>query len=90
MDDVAARLLPVTPDDVRAMIKTLKLGKLLAGFRGRPACDVDALVAAVCRFGDVFLRHRAVLSDLEINPLIVRPVGKGICAVDIRHTPATS
>ena len=90
LDDVAARLLPVTSADVHDMIRTLKLGKLLAGFRGRPACDVEALVAAVCRFGDFFLRHRTALSDLEINPLIVRRAGEGVCAVDIRHAPATS
>ena len=45
---------------------------------------------AVCRFGDFFLRHRTALSDLEINPLIVRRAGEGVCAVDIRHAPATS
>ena len=42
--DVAFRLLPVTPEDARAMIGELKVAKLLAGFRGKPAADVDALV----------------------------------------------
>ena len=47
--DVAFRLLPVTPDDARAMIGELKVAKLLAGFRGKPAADVDALVAGDLR-----------------------------------------
>jgi acetyltransferase len=82
--DVAFRLLPVTPDDARAMVGELKVAKLLAGFRGRPAADMDALVAAICGLSDIFLAHRHLLSDLEINPLIVLPQGQGVRAVDVR------
>ena len=82
--DVAFRLLPVTPEDARAMIGELKVAKLLAGFRGKPAADVDALVAAICGLSDFYLDHRHLLSDLEINPLIVLPKGNGVRAVDVR------
>src|SRR5262245_12495619 len=82
--DIAVRLLPVTPDDARAMLAELKVAKLLAGFRGRPAADVDALVAAICGLSTFYLDHRHLLSDLEINPLIVRPKGEGVRAVDVR------
>jgi acetyltransferase len=82
--DVAFRLLPVTPGDARAMIGELKVAKLLAGFRGRPAADVDALVAAICGLSDIYLDHRHLLSDLEINPLIVLGEGAGVRAVDVR------
>ncbi len=80
--DVAFRLLPVTPGDARAMIAELKVAKLLAGFRGKPAADVDALVAAICGLSDFYLEHRHLMSDIEINPIIVRP--KGVRAVDVR------
>ena len=30
------------------MIAELKVAKLLAGFRGKPPADIDALVAAIC------------------------------------------
>jgi len=66
------------------MIKELKVTKLLAGFRGRPACDVDALVTAICGLSDFYLDHRQFLSDLEINPLIVLATGNGVRAVDVR------
>jgi acyl-CoA synthetase (NDP forming) len=82
--DVAFRLLPVTPEEVRAMIAELKVAKLLAGFRGRPAADVDALVQAICGLSDFYLDHRHLLSDLEINPLIVLSKGSGVRAVDVR------
>ncbi len=82
--DVAMRLLPVTADDVRAMLGELKSFKLLEGFRGSRKADVEALVAAVVGLSDIFLDHRHLLDDLEVNPLIVRPKGKGVAAVDVR------
>jgi acetyltransferase len=82
--DVAFRLLPVTPEDARAMIGELKVAKLLAGFRGKPAADIDALVRAICGLSDFFLDHRHLLSDLEINPLMVLTKGQGVRAVDVR------
>ena len=78
------RLLPVDEDDVRAMIAELKGRELLAGFRGAPAADTDALVAAVVGLGRVYLDHRHLLADLEVNPLIVRQRGAGVAAVDVR------
>jgi acetyltransferase len=86
--DVACRLLPVAPSDARAMIDELKVAKLLAGFRGQPAADVDALVGAICGLSDFFLDHRHLLVDIEINPLIVRGKGAGVRAVDVRMSPA--
>ena len=86
--DVACRLLPVGPPEARAMLGELKVGKLLAGFRGRPPADTDALVAAICGLSDFFLAHRHLLTDLEINPLMVPPKGQGVRAVDVRTVAA--
>ena len=82
--DTTQRLLPVSAADVRAMIGELKVKKLLDGFRGARPADTAALVKAVVGLGKVFLRHRENLSDLEVNPLIVREKGKGVAAVDVR------
>jgi acetyltransferase len=82
--DVAFRLLPVGEADARAMLGELKVTKLLAGFRGRPACDVEALVKAICGLSEFYLDHRHLAADLEINPLIVLPEGEGVRAVDVR------
>lgn len=84
MRDSAVRLLPIAAGDVSAMIDDLKLKKLLTGFRGKPAADTAALVKAAVGLSRFFLDHRDKLSDIEINPLIVRRKGNGAVAVDIR------
>jgi len=85
--DIAFRLLPVGEADVRAMLEELRVSRLLAGWRGAPAADVDALVRAVVGLGDFFLDHRHLIDDIEINPLIVLPKGDGARAVDTRVLP---
>jgi acyl-CoA synthetase (NDP forming) len=88
VNDVACRLMPVGPQDARGMIGELKVAKLLAGFRGRPAADIDALVTAICGLSDFYLDHRHLLTELEINPLMVLPKGEGVRAVDVRVAAA--
>jgi succinyl-CoA synthetase beta subunit len=83
-DDLALRLLPVTPDDVRAMLASLRGSRLLDAFRGGPARDVEAVVKSVVALGDAFLAAGSDLIDLEINPLTVLEVGRGVRAVDVR------
>src|SRR5262245_28670523 len=80
--DVALRLLPVSTQDVTAMIDGLRLNTLLAGFRGRPPADRKALEATVQTLAQFYLDHRARIEDIEINPLMVRP--NGAVAVDVR------
>jgi acetyltransferase len=82
--DAALRLLPVAKADVTAMIDSLKLGKLLTGYRGRPSADRAALEQAVMALAQFYLDHRARIEDIEVNPLMVRPQGKGAVAVDVR------
>ena len=82
--DAALRMLPVSKADIAAMIDGLKLNKLLAGYRGKPAADRPALEATVAGLAQFFLDHRSRIEDIEINPLMIRPQGKGAVAVDVR------
>ncbi|MFL6602386.1 MAG: acetate--CoA ligase family protein [Steroidobacteraceae bacterium] len=80
--DSATLLPPFTPESIEAAIRRLKVAKLLAGFRGKPAGDVPALVAAVVactRYAEANLNR---LREIDINPVIVRPAGLGALAVD--------
>jgi acetate---CoA ligase (ADP-forming) len=80
--DVAMRLLPATEIEVTAMIDSLKVNRLLAGYRGKPPADRKALEATALALGRFYLDHRAEIEEIEINPLIVRP--QGAVAVDVR------
>lgn len=75
-------LLPAAPEDVESAIRSLKSAKLLDGFRGKPKGDIAAAVAAamaVARFAEA---HAGTLAELDVNPLMVRPAGKGALAAD--------
>ena len=80
--DATMRLLPVSATDVSAMIDSLKVNRLLAGYRGKPPADRKALEAAAMALGRFYLDHRARIEEIEINPLIVR--ASGAVAVDVR------
>src|SRR5262249_57562414 len=69
--DVALRLLPVNGADVTAMIDSLRLNKLITGFRGRPPADRAALETTVRALAQFYLDPRARIEDLEINPLMI-------------------
>ena len=79
--DVTHLALPVSPEQVLAALRRLRLWTLLQGYRGKPAADVDALINAAVRFGDQFLACPSI-AELEINPLFVHAHGQGLCAVD--------
>jgi len=82
--DVAIRLLPVGEGEAREMLKELRGYKILEGVRGQGARDIEALVKAMVGLSEIFAAHRNYLSDMEINPLMVRAKGAGVAAVDVR------
>ncbi len=80
--DTSRLLRPWTDANIRAALQRLTSWPLLAGFRGKPAGDVDALVSAVQSIANYADKHRATLVEMDINPLLVRPLGQGVVAVD--------
>jgi len=88
MRDIQLASAPVSPDQARAMLRRLSLWPILAGVRGRPPLDVDAVADTVSRLSWLAHDLGPRLTDLEINPLIVRTAGKGAVAVDGRGTIA--
>jgi acyl-CoA synthetase (NDP forming) len=79
--DVVHLALPATADQVRTALGRLKLWTLLQGFRGKPAADVDVLVHAAVRLGDMFLSSPDI-QEFELNPVIVNRRGRGLRVVD--------
>ena len=64
------------------MIAEVKGARLLRGFRGRPAADVEALEDTLVRVSDFAMHMEGHLAELDINPIMVLPVGQGVKAVD--------
>jgi acyl-CoA synthetase (NDP forming) len=75
-------MMPASREEVADAIAGLKVAALLAGHRGRPAGDMDAALDAIMAIQDFARAHRESLVELDVNPLIVRPRGKGAVAVD--------
>ncbi|TMG97606.1 MAG: hypothetical protein E6H79_20925 [Betaproteobacteria bacterium] len=78
--DTQLRLLPVTPQDARDMLTSLRAAKLLQGFRGSPPVDLDRLARVIAAIGDAALALGDSLAALEVNPLWVR--GDDVEALD--------
>jgi acetyltransferase len=73
---------PVRREDVEHLLDSSPLGSLLAGYRGAPRADRDALVDLVVRFSDLVHRCGAQLAAAELNPVLALPAGSGAVAVD--------
>jgi acyl-CoA synthetase (NDP forming) len=80
LKDTSLRVLPVSRDDIHAMLAELQGVKLLHGARGSQAADMPALVEAIYTIAEVAQRLQAELESLEINPLRVH--GSQIEALD--------
>ena len=81
-NDVALRRCPITRSEAQAMIAEVKGARLLRGFRGRPAADLEALADALVRVSYLAMHLEGHLAELDINPLMVLPSGHGVKAVD--------
>jgi acetate---CoA ligase (ADP-forming) len=80
--DTVTLLPPFTAPSIEAALRKLAVGKLLAGYRGRPPADVAALVETALACTRYAAANVDTLIELDINPVIVRPVGRGAVAVD--------
>jgi len=65
-------------EEIEAALSGLKVAALVDGFRGRPAGDRAALVDAVLAVQRFALDRADRLIELDVNPLIVRPAGRGV------------
>jgi hypothetical protein len=85
LKDSALSPAPVSLDEAHAMLRQLKGFKLLEGFRGMAAVDIDKLADVVSRVSRFAADHRDQFAELDINPLICS--GDRITAVDALIVP---
>jgi succinyl-CoA synthetase beta subunit len=85
--DVAFRVAPFGVDEARAMIAEVKGSVLLAGLRGQPPADDEALAEAIAALSVYAARHADALESIDINPFLVLPRGEGALALDALIVP---
>ena len=64
------------------MISEVKGARLLRGFRGKPAADIDALAETLVNVSHLAAHLDGQVAELDINPLMVLPAGAGVKAAD--------
>ena len=79
--DVRFLLAPVTRDEVRSALESLKSFVLFDGFRGRKKADQAAFIDLVVRVSQLFANTPG-LKEFDLNPVIVGP--KSVSIVDAR------
>lgn len=83
MKDVTFRLAPMWEISAEIMIRTIKAYRILRGVRGLPPCDIDGIKDCILRLSQMLSEHPEI-AELDINPLIVYPEGKGCVVADSR------
>jgi acetyltransferase len=85
--DVARRLVPVTEQAARDMLRALRIWPILAGARGQDPYDVDSVVKAIVGLSRLAQANPHAIAEIDINPLIVQRAGRGAKVVDALVVP---
>ena len=79
LQDSVTLILPTARPEIERALKTLKVWKLVEGFRNTSG-DQDAVIRAVEAVAAFAAAHRGLIEELDVNPLLVLP--QGAVAVD--------
>jgi acetyltransferase len=82
-EEVAVRVAPISRREALAMVEELRGAPILMGARGDKRFDIEAVVEAILRLGQL-LRDFPQIRELDVNPLRVFHEGEGCRALDAR------
>ena len=85
MKDVTFHLAPITADEAMQMLKGTRSYALLKGARGQAPVDLDAIASALQRISQLATDYTEI-TELDINPFIVGPIGTEAYVADARMT----
>jgi acetyltransferase len=78
--DVAFCIPPVSRDKARELLGRTRAARLMAGYRGSAALDVEAVVDALVGLGRLASDLEGIVESIDVNPFVALP--KGGCALD--------
>ena len=81
LKDIAFGIVPLTRQDAKAIIKEIRAYRLLEGYRGQPAVDIEYIEELLLRVSRM-IEENPEIKEMDINPLIV--YANGAIAVDAR------
>ena len=90
LNDTQLLLPPLTAPEAREALARLRGYPILLGTRGAGPADLDALVDTLLRFSDLCLDLGDLVTEIDVNPLVVGEAGRGACAVDALIVPTQS
>jgi acyl-CoA synthetase (NDP forming) len=82
LGDTAFAPAPLGPEEAHDLLMSLKGWPLLAGERGGAPGDVVALVELMIGLSRFAWVYRDVIEEIDLNPVIVHPKGRGVTVVD--------
>jgi len=89
MKDVTFHLAPITAEEAMQMLKGTRSYALLEGARGQAPVDLQAIALALQRISQLTTDYEEI-SELDINPFIVGPIGMQPYVADARMTLAAA
>jgi len=87
LQDVVFRVAPVSRREAAEMVREIRAYPLLAGFRGGEPADEESIVEAILCISRLSLDFPQIV-ELDINPVMVLPKGRGLRAIDCRMSIA--
>jgi acetate---CoA ligase (ADP-forming) len=81
LKDVAFRIVPLTRQDAKAMVREIRGYRLLEGYRGQSAVDIRYIEELLLKVSTM-IEDNPEIREMDINPLIA--YGNGAVAVDAR------
>ena len=92
--DVAFSAPPLSRQKALDMLDQTHAARLLRGYRGSAALDIDAVADALVALGRIAVDLADIVQSIDINPIVVLPQGQGAMALDAlvvlehKETPA--
>ena len=83
LDDVSARVAPLSLDDAFEMMNELKCKAIFGSHRGRGPLDAGALAEAICLLSEApSFACRGQIEEMDLNPVFLREQGGGCLVAD--------